>query len=58
MNPDRGHGRMRTTSAGHTTGLEREDISCDVIPEKRKKRDRERDQVVTVKKENQLRKPE
>lgn len=40
MNPDRGHGRMRTMLAGHTTGLECEDISCDVISEKRKKRER------------------
>lgn len=58
MNPDRGHGRMRTMSAGHTTGLQCEDISCAVISEKRKKREREGDQDVPVKKENQLRKPE
>lgn len=37
MNPDKGNGMMRPTWAGHNTHQEWEDISGDVIPEKRKK---------------------
>ena len=57
MNPDKRNRMLRPKRAGHTIWLKREDLSCEVISEKRKKV-REMDQDVNVKKENQFRKPE